>query len=160
MSDWAKAQKVNCQFIGIDANPNTIQAAKDNLTDLENVTFQIQNVFEKSFLDQQVDIITCTLFTHHFTEKELINLFTTFNNKAKVAVVINDLHRHPLAFYSIKLLTALFSKSPMVKNDGPLSVLRSFRKKEIEDLMKAAGLDNFEIKWHWAFRWKIIAYMP
>jgi ubiquinone/menaquinone biosynthesis C-methylase UbiE len=160
MSEWAKAQKVNCQFIGIDANPNTIAAAKHNLADLENVSFQVQNVFEKSFLDQQVDIITCTLFTHHFTEKELINLFTTFINKAKVAMVINDLHRHPLAFYSIKLLTALFSKSPMVKNDGPLSVLRSFRKKEIEDLMKAAGLNNFEISWQWAFRWKVIAYMP
>jgi ubiquinone/menaquinone biosynthesis C-methylase UbiE len=158
MADWAKAQKVNCQFIGIDANPNTIAAARDNLADLENVSFQVQNVFEKSFLDQQVDIITCTLFTHHFTEKELIGLFTTFTKKAKVALVINDLHRHPLAFYSIKLLTTLFSKSPMVKNDGPLSVLRSFRKKEIEDLMKAADLYNFEISWHWAFRWKVIAY--
>jgi len=63
MADWAKAQKVNCQFIGIDANPNTIAAAKDNLEDLENVFFHVQNVFEKSFLDQEVDIITCTLFT-------------------------------------------------------------------------------------------------
>jgi 2-polyprenyl-3-methyl-5-hydroxy-6-metoxy-1,4-benzoquinol methylase len=160
MADWAKAQKVNCQFIGIDANPNTIAAAKDNLEDLENVFFHVQNVFEKSFLDQEVDIITCTLFTHHFTEKELIALFNNFTNKAKLAIVINDLHRHPLAFYSIKLLTSLFSKSPMVKNDGPLSVLRSFRKKEIEDLMKASGLYNFEISWQWAFRWKIIAYMP
>lgn len=158
MANWAKKQKLNCHFIGIDANPNTIAAARENLADLENVSFQVQNVFEKSFLPQQVDIITCTLFTHHFTEKELIGLFSTFNNKLKLALVINDLHRHPLAFYSIKLLTALFSKSPMVKNDGPLSVLRSFRKKEIEYLMKASGLDNFEISWQWAFRWKIITY--
>ncbi|MFD2203684.1 methyltransferase domain-containing protein [Shivajiella indica] len=160
MANWAKSINLNCHFIGIDANPNTIAAARENLADLKNVSFQVQNVFEKSFLDQKVDIISCTLFTHHFTDKELINLFSTFIIKAKIALVINDLHRHPLAFYSIKLLTALFSHSPMVKNDGPLSVLRSFRKKEIEYLMKASGFKNFEISWHWAFRWKIIAYTP
>jgi 2-polyprenyl-3-methyl-5-hydroxy-6-metoxy-1,4-benzoquinol methylase len=158
MANWAKTHNINCKFIGIDANPNTIAAAKANLSDLENVSFQVQNVFEKSFPDHQVDIVTCTLFTHHFTEMELIGLFKTFINKSKLAMVINDLHRHPLAFYSIKLLTALFSKSPMVKNDGPLSVLRSFKRKEIEHLMKASGLENFEISWQWAFRWKIIAY--
>ena len=73
-------------------------------------------------------------------------------------MVINDLHRHPLAYYSIRLLTQLFSKSPMVKNDGPLSVLRSFQRKELSYLIKTTGFHSFEIEWKWAFRWRVIAY--
>lgn len=157
MADWAKSQNIQCHFIGVDANPHTIDRAKANLNDLQNVSFLTKNVFEKDFLPQPVDIITCTLFTHHFTDSELIQLFSTFTTKANLALVINDLHRHFLAYYSIKLLTLLFSKSPMVKNDGPLSVLRSFSKKEIKELLIASGLNNFEVNWQWAFRWKVIA---
>ncbi|MFC0262534.1 methyltransferase domain-containing protein [Fontibacter flavus] len=158
MANWARSQNIQCHFIGVDANPHTIDRAKANLADLQNVSFLTKNVLEADFLSQPVDIITCTLFTHHFTDSELIQLFSSFNTKANLALVINDLHRHPLAFYSIKLLTFFFSKSKMVKNDGPLSVLRSFRKKEIQELLIASGLNNFEVSWQWAFRWKVIAY--
>ena len=54
---------------------------------------------------------------------------------AKHGFFINDLHRHPLAYHSIRILTSLFSKSYLVKNDAPLSVLRGFKKKELEDLL-------------------------
>lgn len=158
MADWADVEGIQCQFIGVDANPNIIQTAKENLKDLQNVIFICQNVFDEDFLKEKVDIISCTLFTHHFTNGELITLFQNFRQKSSLGMVINDLHRHPFAYYSIRLLTQLFSKSPMVKNDGPLSVLRSFRRKELSHLIKTTGFHSFEIHWKWAFRWRVIAY--
>jgi hypothetical protein len=77
---------------------------------------------------------------------------------SKKAVIINDLHRHPLAYYSIGLLTTLFSKSPMVKHDSKVSVMRSFRRKELESLLEKAGAKVYTIKWMWAFRWQVIIY--
>ena len=158
MAKWAKEKNVDCQFIGIDANPNIIQAAEKNLKDLSNVKFVCQNVFDRNFLQEKVDIITCTLFTHHFTDEELILMFQNFKESTGIAMVINDLHRNPLAYYSISLLTQLFSKSTMVKNDGPLSVLRSFRRKELENLIKTSGFHRFDLDWKWAFRWRAVAF--
>lgn len=158
MADWAYKKELPCSFIGIDANPNIINLAKKQLEEYKNVKFEQANVFSENFISQPVDIITCTLFTHHFTDEELIHLLSSFKNMSKLGVVINDLHRHPLAYYSIKLLTRLFSKSEMVKNDGPISVLRSFQREDWTQILSKAGFDHVEISWNWAFRWKILAY--
>lgn len=156
MENWSKKENIEAEFIGIDANPNTIKMAEINLKDLSNVTFETANVFDTESQQEQLDIITCTLFTHHFTDAELVQMFQSFRKKAKIGLVINDLHRHPLAYYSIKILTKLFSQSRLVKNDAPLSVLRSFYKTEISSLLLEAGWKNIKITWHWAFRWQVV----
>ncbi|UJP65972.1 methyltransferase domain-containing protein [Mongoliitalea daihaiensis] len=156
MSNWAATHNRKCSFIGIDANAHTIAFAKENLKDLPDVNFQVQNVFETSFLEDPVDLITCTLFTHHFTDEELIQLFKACLKKAKIGIVINDLHRHPVAYKSIQLLTKLFSKSDMVKNDGPLSVKRSFVKEDWARILRDSNISTYDLSWHWAFRWRLV----
>jgi len=156
MYDWSQKKQIHTNFIGVDANPNTIAMAADNLRDLANVRFDVADVFGPHFQQQQVDIITCTLFTHHFTGEELVRMFRSFRNKATTGIVVNDLHRHPLAFYSIKILTRLFSRSRLVINDAPISVQRGFRKNELEEILRKAGWEKFRIRWHWAFRWQVV----
>ena len=158
MADWAKGQDISITFHALDANPNIIEMAKENLRDLVNVKFHTADVFEEEFATEKIDIITCTLFTHHFTDEELIRMLGKFKSNAKLGIVINDLHRHPFAYYSIKYITKLFSKSAMVKNDGPLSVLRSFIYKDLVFVLEQAGWTDYKIKWYWAFRWQVIAY--
>ncbi len=77
-------------------------------------------------------------------------------SKARTGFFINDLHRHPLAYYSIRWLTGLFSRSYLVKNDAPLSVRRGFSRSELKSLLEAAGITNYSIRWRWAFRWLVI----
>jgi 2-polyprenyl-3-methyl-5-hydroxy-6-metoxy-1,4-benzoquinol methylase len=156
MHDWSRRKEIKANFVGIDANPNTIAMAADNLAALPNVHFEAADVFDLNFQQQQVDIITCTLFTHHFTEEELVEMFRSFKIKARTGIVINDLHRHPVAFYSIKILTRLFSKSRLVVNDAPISVRRGFKRKELEIILREAGWRNYRIRWHWAFRWQAV----
>ena len=74
----------------------------------------------------------------------------------KTGFFINDLQRHPLAYYSIKWITKLFSRSYLVKNDAPLSVARAFEKKEWEQIFLKAGIKNYSIRWKWAFRYLIV----
>jgi hypothetical protein len=78
--------------------------------------------------------------------------------QANQAVIINDLHRHPLAYYSIKWITRLFSGSYLVKNDAPLSVLRAFRKPELEEILDKCNIKKYALRWQWAFRWQLIMY--
>jgi hypothetical protein len=55
-------------------------------------------------------------------------------------IVVNDLHRHPVAYASIWIVARLFSKSVMVRHDGPASVRRAFRPAELEELARRAGV--------------------
>jgi hypothetical protein len=69
---------------------------------------------------------------------------------------INDLERNWIAYYSIKLLTAIFSRSHLVKNDAPLSVARGFKKKEWHSIFQQANFTSYSIQWKWAFRYLIL----
>jgi ubiquinone/menaquinone biosynthesis C-methylase UbiE len=156
MSRWAKSRHQRVDFTGIDANKNIIDLARVRLKEVSNVRWQVQNVFDPEFLLEKTDIITCTLFTHHFTDQELSGLIQAFRRRASIGIVINDLHRHWFAYHSIHVLTGLFSKSPMVRNDASLSVLRSFRRSDLERILADAGIKTYEIRWFWAFRWQVL----
>ncbi|MEX2512531.1 MAG: methyltransferase domain-containing protein [Cyclobacteriaceae bacterium] len=159
MMQWATEKQYSINFIGIDANPNIIALAREKFNAHKNqVKFTVGDVFEENLFPEPVDISTCTLFTHHFSDQELVLIINNLNNNAKLGLVINDLHRHPLAYHSIKLLTGWFSRSSMVKNDAPLSVLRAFNKKDWQIILKRCGINKFEISWHWAFRWQVICW--
>lgn len=153
-----KKRKLDINFIGIDATPSTIEFAKETNKNYPNISFRLADVLKENFKPQEFDFVISSLFTHHFDDDQWFILIRKMIDSSKKAVIINDLHRHWFAFYSIGWLTQLFSKSPMVKHDSKLSVLRSFKRKELENLLKNAGVQKYTIKWMWAFRWQVIIY--
>jgi hypothetical protein len=72
---------------------------------------------------------------------------------SKHGILINDLHRHPFAYYGIYALTRLLPAVQMVRNDAPLSVLRGFKSSELKSVAESAGLIKFSLRWRYAFRW-------
>ena len=105
---------------------------------------------------ESYDLIFNSLFCHHFKDEDLVEMLKWMKANAKIGFFIGDLHRHWLAFYSIKLLTFLFSKSYLVKNDAPLSVKRGFTKNEWKILLEKAEIKEYKITWCWAFRHLIV----
>lgn len=156
VAEWAKKCRISVKLKGYDANPNIIEYARKNGLDYEEITFETKDIFSDSFKEESFDIVLCTLFTHHFKDDDLAKIFNQFQKQASLGVVINDLHRHPIAYFAIRLLTQFFSKSPMVKYDGPLSVRRAFRKADWHNILQQAEISNFYLRWKWAFRWQLI----
>jgi hypothetical protein len=113
-------------------------------------------VMDPGFATTKFDIVVATLFMHHFTNEQLIRFFRSLKDQTKIGFVINDIHRHFLALHSIRLLTSIFSKSPMVKNDAPLSVRRAFTREDLVTILADAGITTYSLKWKWAFRWQLI----
>jgi 2-polyprenyl-3-methyl-5-hydroxy-6-metoxy-1,4-benzoquinol methylase len=148
----------NVRLTGIDANPHIVKYAIGHSGDFANVKFEALNIFSADFQSRNFDIVLATLFLHHFSDEELINIFMALKKQVNIGIIVNDIHRHPLAYYSIKWLTSLFSKSSMVKYDAPLSVLRAFKREELKSVLKNAGIENFELKWRWAFRWQLTIF--
>lgn len=153
---WSVQNNKKVALTGIDANPYIINAARENLVDFPSIDLRSVNISSDEFRQCTFDVVIGTLFYHHFTNAELIQFFSHLKTKTKIGFIINDIHRHPLAYYSIKLLTVVSSRSSMVRYDAPLSVLRAFRKSEIIDILRQAGISRFEVKWRWAFRWQVI----
>ncbi|MFC5271239.1 methyltransferase domain-containing protein [Adhaeribacter terreus] len=156
MAQWFRKQNLEVSLNGVDANKFMLEYAAPKAQPFHEITFQQQDIFSEEFKRQRYDILVCSLFCHHFPDYLLVQLLEQIYAQANVAVIINDLHRHPLAYYSIKGLTQVFSKSYLVKNDAPLSVLRAFRRKELEVILAAAGIKNYRLKWQWAFRWQLV----
>ncbi|MEM7297544.1 MAG: methyltransferase domain-containing protein [Bacteroidota bacterium] len=156
MAEWSRKKSLEATFTGIDANPNIIEYAHKNTNSHPEIGYQSINIFSKEFEAQSFDIIHCCLFLHHFTSEELVKLFKLFKQQTRLGVIVNDLHRHPLAYWSIKLLTTLFSKSEMVRNDASVSVARGFKRSELVEILEKAGIEKYNLSWKWAFRWKLV----
>ncbi|WP_276368372.1 methyltransferase domain-containing protein [Chryseolinea sp. H1M3-3] len=154
---WAKKNSRRFNLIGVDANPYIIGFAKKNLKDLSHLQFVAMDIFSEEFSNQRYDIVIGTLFYHHFSDAQLIGFFKQLRNQVNLGFIINDIHRHWLAYHSIKMLTHFFSKSSMVKYDAPLSVRRAFKKDDLIKILSEAKIDEFKINWRWAFRWQVIA---
>ncbi len=127
IKNYCNRKKISAEFMGVDINPYCIEFAKSR-KDNYDINFYLSD-YKLIKFKKKPDIIFCSLFTHHFTDAEVIEILKWMKENSVIGFFVNDLHRHPLAYYSIKWLTKIFSKSYLVKNDAPLSVLRGFKKK-------------------------------
>ena len=142
------------KLIGIDANQDAIEYAEELSKDFPEISFATLDIFSDDFKKLDFDVVLCTLFAHHFKNEELEPFLKMLFEKAKLGVVINDLHRHKLAYYLFKLI-GLFIRNRMVREDGLTSILRAFKRKDLERLSKNINA-KASIQWKWAFRYQWI----
>lgn len=152
---WAMENKIEVKLSGIDINYECIAYAQEHPGN-KGIHF-IHSDYRDATFDQKPHIVFSSLFCHHFDDEELVLMLKWMQQNSRLGFFINDLHRHPLAYYSIKLLTSVFSKSYLVKNDAPVSVQRGFKRKDWEALFWTARVEHDSCEWHWAFRWLIIS---
>lgn len=155
---WAKHKGLNVELIGIDANPATVKCALKNSEGYNDIRFETANVLSDELKRRQFDIVCLNSFCHHLSDVNLIALLKQLRTQTNIAIIITDLHRHWIAYLSIKWMVQLLNFSYLSKHDGPMSVLRAFQKRELMDLLKAANIDRFQIRWSWAFRWEVIIW--
>ena len=152
---WGKRNNLELKLTGIDKLPQAIEFAENKYRNL-NINFHCGN-FHYFENNRDYDIAINSLVCHHLYGAELSDFININSRISNYGFIINDLQRHPLAYYSIKSLTKLFSKSHMVKNDAPLSVRKGFSRNELQDILNLSLVKNYKITWEWAFRYLIIA---
>ena len=151
--NWAERIRLPLKLKGIDINENCITYAMQ-LRRNRGIEF-IESDYRQMVFREKPDIIFSSLFCHHFNDEELVFMLQWMQQNSKIGFFINDLHRHWMAYHTIKLLTKFFSKSYLVKHDAPLSVKRGFKRNEWKLVFAKAGIPDFDCKWRWAFRWLI-----
>ena len=151
IAKFGRKNNYSFKLIGIDANLAAINYAKELSKEYSELSFKTIDILSEDFKKESYDIVLCTLFLHHFKNEELISFLKTTIEKATIGVVVNDLHRHKLAYYLFKLI-GFFIKNKMVRQDGLISVLRAFKRKDLENISTQIKV-HFSIQWKWAFRY-------
>ena len=158
LADYADKNQLDFELIGIDANQFTVDYAKELSLHYPNIKYRCEDIFDQHFADLQYDIALCTLTLHHFKEDEIIKLLKVFNANANLGIVINDLQRSSISYRLFQALCFVFRLNDMSREDGLVSILRGFKKPELEQFSKYLNLKNYSIEWKWAFRYQWIIY--
>lgn len=158
IAKWGTKSSLQLNLTGIDAAPTAVNFARQESAAFSNIDYVQADVITDTDRIQPSDIVISSLFTHHFDDERWIMLIKNMQASARKGIIITDLHRHWLLYYAIIAITHVFTRSKMARNDGPLSVKRAFKKAELVALLKNAGIDNYNLTWHWPFRWQLIVH--
>jgi ubiquinone/menaquinone biosynthesis C-methylase UbiE len=121
------------RIVVLDINPKGLKYARKSWP-------VVGDALDLPFLDNTFDVVMGSLFFHHLSDDNCVRVLANMWRISKRLVVVNDLHRHPLAYWSFRALAAAFSKSAMVQHDGPVSILRAFRPRELLRVAERAGV--------------------
>lgn len=155
VADFGRKNNFIFKLTGIDANEYTINYARKLSVNYPEISYIKMDILADEFSGIAFDIVITTLFLHHFTNQQIEDLLIPVVNKARIGVVVNDLHRSSAAYYLFKVIS-LFLKNPMVKKDGAVSVLRGFKKNDLISISKKLKDSVSTIHWKWAFRYQWI----
>lgn len=158
LADWSRKRDLPMAFHGLDANPYVVELAKEKAADYPEIQFRVQDIFSPAYSLQGVDIVTFNLCLHHFREEEIRHLLHKCREAGVRAVLINDLHRHWLAYYLFELVCWVFRSPRIARLDGLLSIRKGFTRRELRRLAGDLGVRDHLLRWRWAFRYQCVFF--
>jgi len=129
----ALVQRLRCTIVALDLNAKGLKRSR-------NVLPVVGDALHLPFRDNSFDVVMSSLFFHHLPTESCVRVLEHMWRIAKRIVIVNDLHRHAFAYFSIRALTRMFSRSRMVRHDAPVSVRRAFRPMELQEIASQAGI--------------------
>jgi SAM-dependent methyltransferase len=150
---WSRRRNRPVHLIGVDLNPMSEPIARAETPPGVSIDYRTGNVFDFQ-PERPVDFIICSQTTHHMSNGELAKFVRWMEQVAKRGWFIADLHRHPVPFHFFRILSRAAGWHRFVQHDGPISIARSFRRKDWQEILASAGLEpgTARIRWYPSFR--------
>lgn len=149
---WGQRRGLCLDLSGVDLDPSSTAAAEAATPAAMGIRYGTGNLFDMP--PGRSDVVISSLFTHHLTDDQVVAFLRWMEARAGRGWFVNDLHRHPLAYYGFRALSAAAGWHPMVRHDGPISVARSFQRRDWDTLLARAGLAGVAtVRWHMPFRY-------
>lgn len=142
----------NVSFLGLDFAARSIEKARLKSKGLLRLRFRESDILKIHPADLKCDILISSLTMHHFNDSEIVTFLTKFKEITSKTIIINDLHRHRLAFLFFKYLSPIFIKHEISKHDGLISIASGFKARDFKKYATAIGTNNDRWTWKWSFR--------
>jgi ubiquinone/menaquinone biosynthesis C-methylase UbiE len=149
---WARKTGRGARFAGLELNERSARAIHEESREYPEINAIRGDAFHLPFADHEFDYVFCSLFTHHFRDEPVVDLLREMSRVAGRGIFVIDLHRDPVAYYFYTTIGRLFLHNRLIREDGALSILRSFKPEELERLGRAAGLTSVTVEKHFPSR--------
>jgi SAM-dependent methyltransferase len=150
IATWAKARGIAAELVGIDLNPRSEAVARAATPSDLGIDYRTGDYADLA--NEPFDFIISSLVAHHMTHAQLIAFLAFMDAKAARGWLVNDLHRHGFAWVGYPLLATLMGWHRIVRQDGQLSIARSYRPKEWPPILAKAGINAARIYRVFPFR--------
>jgi ubiquinone/menaquinone biosynthesis C-methylase UbiE len=141
----AARRKRQVHIVAADRSHQILDVARRR-TRPNTIRFTQADACSLPFADDAFDIVIMSLAFHHFENGVRIALLRELSRVASQRVIINELERCWPNYVGAQLLAlTVWRNHAMARHDGPLSVLRSFTRRELEAEMREAGLRDIHV---------------
>lgn len=149
---WAEQEGIDLRLILADLTEEACAEARELYKDEPRVTVRQLDLFDLKL--GEADIVAASQLLHHFDEVQVFAAVTAMVRGARFGCAIGDIHRHPIAWTAVWLVTRLVSRNRYIRHDGPLSVAKGFRAADWRRLRDLLGNDvKLSYAWRPLFRY-------
>ena len=140
---WARRRGISVSLVGVDINPRSAGIARAMTPRDMPIEYLTGDCLD---LPGAFDFIVSSQVTHHMTDQQLNEFLLFMEDRTLRGWLVSDLRRHAFAYYGFPLLARLLGVHRIVREDGQLSIARSFHKNEWRAILQDAGIAPEGIK--------------
>ena len=109
------------------------------------------------FAPGSFDVVTASLFLHHFDGPEVAEVLRSLWALTRRALVVNDLRRARVPYYFGRASFRFLFRSQVSVGDGLLSIRRAFTRPELHAAFVEAGIPQVRIRGRFPYRLVAVA---
>jgi ubiquinone/menaquinone biosynthesis C-methylase UbiE len=152
LAAWARETNRRARLTGVELNARSASAIVEQSEDFPEINAVRGDALRLPFSDNEFDYAFCSLFTHHFRNDDVVAILRELSRVALRRIFVIDLHRHPVSYYFYTTVGRLFLHNRLIREDGALSILRSFKPEELTGLARNADLRDVKVERHFPYR--------
>ena len=136
---WGLRKGLDPELVGVDLNPRSLPPAREETPPELPIEYRIGDYADTA--GEGWDFVISSSVTHHMDDPQLHAFLRFMEAEARIGWMVNDIHRLRLALIGFPVLARVMGWHRMVREDGCLSIRRSFRRSDWERLIAEAGID-------------------
>jgi 2-polyprenyl-3-methyl-5-hydroxy-6-metoxy-1,4-benzoquinol methylase len=150
IAQWARRRGVSAELVGIDLNPRSAPVAQRATDPAFPIAYRTGDY--AALAGEGWDVVVSSLVAHHMSHAQLIAFLRFMEEQARRGWLINDLHRHRFAHATFPLLARVMGWHRIVREDGTLSIARSYRPGEWPAILGEAQIEGAHVRRVFPFR--------
>ena len=145
-AEWAREHDRKAFLTGVELNSRSARSILEESADFPEIASVRANGLALPFADQTIDYVIQSLMLHHFDDYGAVSIIKEMARVARRGMFVIDLHRNPVAYFFYTTIGRLFLHNRLLREDGALSILRSFTPEELQEIGRKTGVANIKVE--------------